>query len=206
MSGELSQRQIPDLVNARNEFSNDPVRCGFKYFARRDLLPQLRAEMAAQFEKFHRSGLVLDHVNGHLNMHLHPTVLRLLLENARAWGVKALRLTRDSFWLNARVAKGRWLYRATHALIYLPLSSRARPRLQCLGICHTHRVFGLLQNGAVDEDYMLKLLAKLPGGDSELYSHPSLDEFRHEFEALVSPRVRQAIQARQIELIRYRDL
>ena len=50
----------------------------------------------------------------------------------------------------------------------------------------------LLQNARVDEDYVLKLLPELPEGDSELYSHPSLDEFKAEFDALMSPRVKKA--------------
>ena len=52
----------------------------------------------------------------------------------------------------------------------------------------------------------LSLLPRLPGGDSELYSHPSLDEFKPEFDALVSPRVKTAIHEQGIELIRYQDL
>jgi hypothetical protein len=68
------------------------------------------------------------------------------------------------------------------------------------------RVFGLLQDSRVDETYLLKLLAVLPAGDSELYSHPSLDKFRHEFDALISPRVKERIGELGIELIRYRDL
>jgi hypothetical protein len=52
----------------------------------------------------------------------------------------------------------------------------------------------------------LKLLPELPPGDSELYSHPSLDEFKHEFDALVSPRVKELVKKLGIELIRYQDL
>jgi hypothetical protein len=70
----------------------------------------------------------------------------------------------------------------------------------------TDRVFGLLQNALVDEPYVLNLLAELPPGDSELYSHPSLDEFRNEFEALVSPRVRERVKRLGVQLIRYQDL
>jgi hypothetical protein len=46
----------------------------------------------------------------------------------------------------------------------------------------------------------------LPPGDSELYSHPSLDTFRHEFDALVSPRVKALVEKLGIQLIRYQDL
>jgi len=58
----------------------------------------------------------------------------------------------------------------------------------------------------VDEAYVLKLLPELPDGDSELYSHPSLDNFKHEFDALVSPRVRELVKQLGIGLIRYQDL
>jgi len=78
--------------------------------------------------------------------------------------------------------------------------------LQQRGIHYTCAVFGLLQNARVDESYILCLLPELPVGDSELYSHPSLDEFRNEFEALVSPQVRERVKQLGIQLIRYQDL
>ena len=74
------------------------------------------------------------------------------------------------------------------------------------GIQHTRQVFGLLQNAQVDEAYVTRLLPRLPAGDSELYSHPSLDEFRPEFDALTSPRVKELITRLNIRLIRYQDL
>jgi hypothetical protein len=104
------------------------------------------------------------------------------------------------------LARGRWFYRASHALIYEWLSSRAREPLRRHGIRHAQISFGLLQDSHVDEAYVLKLLPELPAGDSELYSHPSLDEFKHEFDALVSPRVKEQIKKLGIELIRYQDL
>jgi hypothetical protein len=58
----------------------------------------------------------------------------------------------------------------------------------------------------VDEAYLTRLLPRLPAGDSELYSHPSLDEFKNEFDALISPRVRELVKQRGIKLIRYQDL
>jgi hypothetical protein len=67
-------------------------------------------------------------------------------------------------------------------------------------------VFGLLQNAQVDEEYVLRLIPRLPPGDSELYSHPSLDEFKNELDALLSPRVRELVRQRGIQLIRYQDL
>lgn len=202
----LPPTQIPGLVDARGRFSDSPVATGFRYFADRRLRSQLREEIRAQFDRFHATGLPLDHVNGHLHLHLHPTVLGFLVEEARELGIRRLRLTRDPFWLNARLADGRRASRVTHALIFHWLAARARRRLAGLGVRHTARVFGLLQNGRVDEAFVLRLLPRLPAGDSELYSHPSLDQFGHEFAALVSPRVKAQIEALGIRLIRYQDL
>ena len=202
----LPPEKIPGLVNARGEFSNRPVAAGFRYFFKRGLREQLRAEIHAQFEKFRATGLPLDHVNGHLHLHLHPTVFRILMEDAATLGIRHLRLTRDCLSRSRRMTRGHWFYRVSHAAIYEWLSRRARGPLQQRGIRHAQITFGLLQNARVDEEYILKLLPELPPGDSELYSHPSLDEFKHEFDALVSPRVKEQVEKLGIELIRYQDL
>jgi hopanoid biosynthesis associated protein HpnK len=202
----LPPERIPGLVNERGEFGDSPTRAGFRYYCSRTLRESMREEIAAQFERFRATGLPLDHVNGHLHLHLHPTVFAILMENAAPWGITRLRLTHDPFWFNARLAGGHWLYRASHAAIHHALSARARPVLQRKSIKHTGAVFGLLQDSRVDESYVTKLLGALPAGDSELYSHPSLDQFKHELDALVSPRVKALVEARGIRLIRYQDL
>ncbi len=202
----LPYAEIPGLVNEAGEFLNDPIKVGFKYFFQRDLREQLRKEIHAQFARFRATGLPLDHVNGHLHLHLHPAVFGILMKDAKALGIERMRLTRDPFWMDVSMARGQRLYRGTHALIYSILSRAARARLEKRTIRHTHRVFGLLQNARVDEAYILKLLPGLPPGDSELYSHPSLDNFKHEFDALISTRVKEQVERLGIGLIRYRDL
>lgn len=202
----LPHSQIPNLTDAQNKFSNDPVAAGFKYFRDRRCHAQLELEIAAQFDRFFKTGLPLDHVNGHLHFHLHPTIFNILSRRAAEWHIRHFRLTRDPFFLNARLAKGRWLYRLSHALIFTALSRRAAKGFAGASIRSPAHVFGLLQNALVDEPFILSLLPELPPGDSELYSHPSLDEFKNEFDALVSPKVRAAVNQLGIKLIRYTDL
>jgi hopanoid biosynthesis associated protein HpnK len=202
----LPSEKIPGLVNERGEFSGRPVAVGMRYFFNHDLRDQLRSEIHAQFAKFRATGLPLDHVDGHLHLHLHPTVFRILMEDAAALGIRHLRLTREPFWMDVPLAQGNRLCRAKDAAIFFLLSWRAQSALRRREIQHPQRVFGLLQNARVSESYLLKLLAILPPGDSELYSHPSLDESRHEFDALISPRVRARVEQLGIKLVRYQDL
>ena len=202
----LPPEKIPGLVNSLGEFSESPAGVGLDYFFKRNLREQLRAETRAQFEKFHSTGLLLDHVNGHLHLHLHPAVFRILMEDSEKLGIRNFRLTRDCLSRSRRKSHGHWLYSVSHAAIFEILSRRARKTLEQKKIRHAQITFGLLQNARVNEDYILKLLPELPPGDSELYSHPSLDEFKHEFDALVSPRVKELAKKLGIELIRYQDL
>lgn len=202
----LPPERIPGLVTEQGEFAGDPVRVGLRYYFRGSLREQLRAEIHAQFDRFRATGLPLDHVNGHLHLHLHPAVFHILMEDAEVLGLRHLRLTRDSLGLNIRLARGRWIYRLSHAVIFGWLARGSRRPLAQRGIGHTRLVFGLLQDAQVDEEFILKLLPRLPAGDSELYSHPSLDKFRHEFDALISPRVKAGVARLGIRLVRYRDL
>jgi len=202
----LPPKEIPGLVNGRGEFSNSPVKVGFKYFFQRDLRQQLRKEIHAQFAKFRSMNLPLDHVNGHLHFHLHPAIVKILLADAEQLGIRHMRLTREPFWMDVPLAQGRRLYRATHAMVFFCLSWRAVAGFRRKKIRYTPRIFGLLQDAHVNESYISKLLPILPPGDSELYSHPSLDEFKNEFDALICPRVKELIGRQKIELIRYQDL
>lgn len=202
----LNPGEIAGLTSGSDAFSSAPVSAGLRFFFQRRLLPELEREIAAQFARFKGTGLALDHVNGHLNMHLHPVVLRILVRHAGEWGIKALRLTHDPLGPNLQIASGRWGYRLSHALVFHALSRWARPALERQRIQFTPAVFGLLQNGRVTEEYLEKLLPRLPAGNSELYAHPCVESSKEELAALISPRVRTLLVQHQIQLIRYQDL
>jgi hopanoid biosynthesis associated protein HpnK len=202
----LAHEKIPGLVNEKNEFDWNPARVGFKYFFRRELKEQLRAEMLAQFERFRSTGLPLDHVDSHHHLHAHPVIFKLLIESAQDLGIKHLRLTSEPFGIHARVALGYRLERLSHGLAYWLLAGPARRKLKQMDIKHTDAVFGLLQDARVDEKYMERLLPRLPKGISEIYSHPSIDVFKHEMDALISPKIKLLTESLGIKLIRYQDI
>jgi hopanoid biosynthesis associated protein HpnK len=187
----LPPRAIPDLVDADGRFGNRMVRDGVRYFCLPRVRRQLAAEIRAQFEAFAATGLALDHVNAHKHFHLHPTILSLILGIGREFGLRAVRLPREtgppaSPWLRP------WL-----ALL--------AARLDAAHIAHNDYVIGIRQSGQFDEPALLAALHGLPAaGIVEIYLHPALDPgaaiapsmrgYRHadEFAALVSPRVRAA--------------
>ena len=201
----LPASHIPDLVNDEGAFHDCPAVAGLKYFFSPAAREQLEREITAQFAKFAATGLLLDHVNGHLHFHLHPAVLRIVLRIGSRYGCRAIRLTREPWEVDFLQERGRWAYRLTHAAIFELLTRRSASALRKAGFFVTDQVFGLLQNGHVTEDYLLRLLPELPKGVSEVYSHPALESAR-ELQALTSKRVLELVQKDRLQLIRYQDL
>ena len=202
----LKPSETVGLVDQRFGFGRNAMTTGMRYYFNSRLRPSLRQEIDAQFREFRLSKLPLDHVNGHLNFHLHPTIFRILKRHAADWGIGAMRLTREPLGLGLKLSFGRYLYRFSHAFIFSWLSRRAQPSLLRRRIRHADCVFGLLENGRITESYLLRLLEAIGPGTYELYAHPDEDAHAHETEALCSPKVKEMIRQRGIQLVRYSDL
>ncbi len=202
----LKPSETVGLVDQRFEFGRNATTTGMRYFFNSKLRPSLRQEIDAQFREFRLTKLPLDHVNGHLNFHLHPTIFRILKRHAGDWGIGAMRLTREPLGLGLRLSYGRYFYRFSHAFIFSWLSRKAQPSLLRRRIRHADCVFGMLESGRITESYLLRLLETIGPGTYELYAHPDEDSHAHETEALCSPKVRELVRQRGIQLVRYSDL
>lgn len=202
----LPPGSLDGLVDGRGAFTENPVGAGMRYFFSRRLHPAIAREIEAQFQAFGKTGLPLDHVNGHLHFHLHPTLFGVLKKQATEWGIRHMRLTREPLGLNLKISRGNYLYRLSHAFIFECLARYSAAAFRVRNIRHTDRVFGLLENDRITESYLLQLLEQLTPGTYEVYAHPDEDAHAHELEGLCSPRVAALVRQRQIQLIRYTDL
>ena len=201
-SPTLPAEQIPNLVDDAGQLPSDLVRAGFRFFFSLRARAQLEAEIRAQFEAFRRTGLPLDHLNVHNHMHLHPTVAGVILRVGREYGLRALRLPAD--------AAGDGLL--TPWLLLL------RNRIVRAGLRCNDQVLGQAHTGAMNEETVLRLLADLPEGTTEMYFHPAtrrcpeidgpMPDYQHEAElaALISPRVRDALRALDLTPTAFGDL
>nr|MDP9121626.1 hopanoid biosynthesis-associated protein HpnK [Acidobacteriota bacterium] len=105
----LPPERIPDLVDRNGELATHLVRAGVEFFFRPSVRRQLADEIRAQFQAFRATGLALDHVNAHNHMHLHPTLLALILEIGRDFGLRAVRVPYEpplASWRAARTGLG----------------------------------------------------------------------------------------------------
>ncbi len=203
--------EIPHVAGKNGAFPSGPTRAGLYYF----LCPRARGELfneiKAQFEKFAQSGLSFSHVDAHCHLHLHPVVLDAIVEIARRYGIKRVRVPADSlfsalpFLSSAPLAGG-------YALLFKLLTGRVKRKLRRQGFIFPGRVYGNLLTGKMSREYVLSLLDGVPRGFSELYFHPSLpcsekdlQRFR-ELSILMDPGVRSKIDRLGIILSTYFDL
>ena len=200
----LDAQLIPEIADPDGRMHSDMFRRGVRFFFKPAARRQLEAEIRAQFAAFARTGLALDHVNVHKHFHVHPTILSILLEVGRDYGMPAMRVPDEPFWFAARGAGV--LTGLTQALLS-PWIALMKHRLRRAHVFHNDRIFGMAASGAINEASILAILARLPPGVSEIYLHPatqsgsaigaSMSRYRHaeELEALTSPRVRAALEA-----------
>jgi hopanoid biosynthesis associated protein HpnK len=209
----LPAAEIPDLVDRHEEFRNGLFAAGVRYCLRPRVRQQLAAEIRAQFAAFQKTGLPLDHVDAHNHLHLHPTVLGLMLKIGREFGLEAVRVPYEP-----TAGYGRCWQERLAGLALTPWIGLLKMRLHRAGICCNDFVFGMHDTGAMIESTVLRLLAQLPNGVTELYFHPATrrcaelertmaaDRFEQELAALISPAVRRTLDRLGIRPIAYGDL
>jgi hopanoid biosynthesis associated protein HpnK len=213
----LSPHLLPAVTDPFGNFSHDPTRAGLRYFFSRQARAQVRAECRAQIDKFLATGLTLAQVDGHLNIHMHPVVLDFLVELAKEYGIRAMRLTREDLPTSLALDARHSLRKRWESVIFTALSRAAEKKLRAQGILFPDRLFGLHQSGDINERYLLGLLPRLREGVTEVYCHPAFLPCREvqywtptykrdaELAALTSPAVREAVTQHAVTLVGYRD-
>lgn len=199
---------IPELVTPEGRFPQDAARAGLRWFVSRRAREQIRREVLAQVERFLRTGLPLDHLNGHLHFHVHPAVMAVLMEVAEDLRVPRLRLPWEPWRLSLTLDRSGLGRKLGYVLAFGLLARIYRPQLRRRGIFFPDAVFGLLQTGRIHKVYVVELLRRLPPGTYEFYAHPRLDTLqgRRELEALTAAEALEIVRVRGIQRTTYSEL
>lgn len=214
----LPPGRIPALVGADGRFGTDLARAGVRWFFTPGIRRQLEAEIRAQFAAFAATGLALDHVNAQCHMHLHPTVLGIVLKVARAYGRPPVRVPWEPFgpsWRATRDARG---LRLANAVLLAPWLGLMKARLRAARVPHNDRVLGLSDVGRMTPERVLALLSELRPGVTEIFFHPATRRWdgiapdlrdyalEEELAALLSPKVARALRAPGTATIAFADV
>ena len=208
-------RLVPDGEN----LGESPVATGIAIMLSPRVRAAARREIAAQFEAYRKTGLALGHLDGHWHCHQHPAVLAMALQIGKPLGLRAVRIPYEPYRFSRSVAGGGIeVGRLAHAVSHFPLAFAMRRILRGTGMRANDRFFGKNDQGAMTDRLMTRLVEHLPPGVTEIGLHPSTGnrkgphsppaDWQPELElaALVSPALRVAIDAQNVELCRWADL
>ena len=212
----LPPARVPDLVDARGRFSSDLFAAGLRYFFKPGIRAQLEAEIREQFRLFAETGLELDHANAQNHMHVHPTVLSLLMKVGRDFGLRAIRVPYEPFgpaWRATRTHAGARFMQSASLAPWMALMKR---RVRAAGFAANDYVFGMIDTGHMTAALIDRYIAALPPGVSEIYSHPATARFDSaeppdadyagEYSALIDPLVGAHLRESDVRLVTFSKL
>jgi len=210
----LPPSEIPHLVDAQGNFSDQNNLAGIRY----NLSPQARRELPleirAQLEKFRATGLQLSHVDGHNHMHFNPAVLHALAELAEEFNINVIRLPYEELRITLKLDSNGFVEKLIWSMIIAGLRRYGERVLKSKKISFADRVYGWLETGQMTEPYLLGLIPQIRANLVEIYSHPAIalpgepkpyGLAEAEFEALLSAQVREAIANSGFELTNYNN-
>ena len=188
-----------------------PQKAGLRYFFDRAARAGLEGEIRAQIEALLALGIKPTHIDGHINVHVHPVIFPAVCRLAREYGIPRVRLPAGEWEAIKGYPEGISANAALLAGVFGAMGAWVDAAAAGLERAPS---WGLLRSGLMKEDYVLWLLDRLPEGTCELYFHPTTDvnlragatptpshQSVSELESLLSPRVRAAIEREGIELV-----
>lgn len=206
VQGMPASRAAAPLLRPDGAFLESPAAAGVRYFFQPSARTALAAEIKAQFEAYRRTGLLLDHVDGHTHLHIHPTIFSLVMKIGRDYGMKAMRVPFEHPFASAQAASRGMITRVAASSVFAPWAAYMRAHLRAFGAVANDAIFGLYDTGSMVEDLVLKQLAGARAGDvTEFYFHPATRRTDHltqkmpsyqqteELKTLTSPRVRASL-------------
>ena len=213
----LPHSEIPHITNGNGRFSDSSFSAGLNYYFNPSARREMRREMRAQFERFTATGLPFSHVDGHTHLHMHPVIFDELIELCEEFGVRRVRVVKGEMSLSLRIDRRNLPVKLVWGTVFNLLGQWCDRRLKGRNFIKADKVYGLLQSGDMNEDYLLALLQKIKPVPSEIYMHPlSPDAIEHEiaenprgvgeYQALISTRLRQAIVEAGFEPATYSSL
>jgi predicted glycoside hydrolase/deacetylase ChbG (UPF0249 family) len=201
------------LVDASGRFPPHVLKFAARHAAGRIPLDAVRTELDAQIRRVLDRGIAVSHLDGHQHVHVLPGIARLVAELAKAHGIRTVRYPAER--VRGYMLRNLGSARRVAEQVALAVCCALSPLGELKRI---DDFVGFYFGGRLNEANLATVLAGLPPGrTAELMCHPGDDDprgrYRHwdyswaaERDALSSPRIRDLVLARGVQLISYRDL
>ncbi len=210
--------QVRSLLDERGEFCGTSTAVATQLLTGKPWRTEIIVELRAQIEKAMQAGIRLTHVDTHKHAHALPQVLNAIAQTIPDYGITAVRLPRERWRWMKPSSPG--LVKQAFGAVAMSLLCRVGQRpLQRAGLRTTDAFFGMTQTGFWTKAWLIKLLAELPDGTSELMCHPGYEDEEmqragtrllasraQEFQLLTDPEIIALVHSRAIKLVNYSEV
>lgn len=209
--------EVPSLLTSKGVFPETYIDFMKRVYTGKINYSELRNEIHAQIERIMESGVHVTHIDGHQHMHVLPTVLPIIIEQAKQHGINAIRIPDESYlFVNNMYSPVRLLGKVGLSTV----AAKARPTIRDNGMYSTQYFLGMVNGGQINQKTLMGILKYVSkkSGTHELMIHPGLNNtilgnlykwgyhWEDELQAISSNHTHLYIRQNNIELINYGDL
>ena len=220
----LPPEEVPDLVDEQGKFLPSRAQRNNLWRGKRRVAQQVEREFSAQIEQALALGIRPTHCDSHHGIHKLPLALKAMIRALRRRGIQRARTQVGYYWTGPRAPLFIRLLRIYRNLGVAPQAIVSRWNHQHMrrsGLHTPDRKVSrpmFIPRLSDPREHLLRCLANLPRGTSEMIFHPGYPDPEVEdppdFESLrrgdaavaSDPEVVRAIGKYRIELISFRDL
>jgi predicted glycoside hydrolase/deacetylase ChbG (UPF0249 family) len=199
------------LVTAEGTFPRHTAQLLRRTIGKRMPLPDVHRELDAQIRRVRDAGMAISHLDGHQHVHVLPGVARVVADLAAVHGISAVRYPAER--LRGYMLRDAKYLRRVAEQTALNLFCRSSPLQR---VRRSDGFVGFYFGGRLDEASLATVLDHLPSdGTVELMCHPGAEDMRPtgewqyawaaERDALTSPRIRELVRARGVQLVARRE-
>lgn len=155
---------IPALVDKNRYFYPSFFSLLIKPLKNKNVIKQAEREIRAQIEKVKNSGLMIDHLNSQIHIHLIPWIFPILNRLAKLYGIKYVRVSQEPlFSLPFSLGLIKWLLlKMMGIIIALQKNSSKQSSI----------FYGILYTSNMNKSIIKKILKRNDKGIVEILSHP----------------------------------
>ena len=178
-------------------------------------LSEVKQELEAQVAKVADQGIKIDKLDSHMHLHLLPGIFQTVVAVGKKHRIKGIRLPREKFLWRGRG----YLAGSVKQAVLGGLTLLQARYANSAGLCSSDRLCGIAESGQMTEEALLRTLASLSSGVTEIMVHPGYHDGStegwplsrrytrvNELAALTSPQVKELIKRLEIELTSYQTL
>ena len=211
----LPAEKIPSLVTATGGFPETPMRFLKRWMTGQIRLSEVKQELEAQVAKVADQGIKIAKLDSHMHLHLLPGIFQTVVAVGKKHRIKGIRLPREKFLWRGRG----YLAGSVKQAVLDGLTLLQARYASSAGLFSPDRLCGIAESGQMTEEALLRTIASLRSGVTEIMVHPGYHDGStegwplsrrytrvNELTALTSPQVKELIERLEIELMSYRTL